>query len=120
MATDAERRVQARERQRRYRARKRAERASEAAPVSTDVDTAGAVVVGVRAELGRYSGAQVPPALAAVALRLAEILDDPTATPQGPSAARALNDLLGELRAAAGAGATSKLAQLRALRAVGQ
>lgn len=99
MTSDAERRAKDRERQRRYRARKRAEQAAEVvrelpAPPERDDDGDGPTVTAVRAELDRLPAAARRPGLAATAVRLAEVLDDPTATPQAPSAARALHGLL--------------------------
>ncbi|MEE6295711.1 hypothetical protein [Georgenia wangjunii] len=52
--------------------------------------------------------------VAAACLSLARVLDDETAVPQHPSAARALSDLLGKLRAEKSASSGGKLGELRA------
>jgi hypothetical protein len=126
----ARRRERARERQRRYRARKRAEVAADDAeqqvragvvaelrPDDEQVDD-NSVVDAVRAELDRLVLSRERPGVAAAALRLAAVLDDPTATPQAPAAARALHALLDDLRVE-GEGRGGKLAELRRLHRVG-
>lgn len=54
------------------------------------------------------------PGLAAVALKLAELLDNSSATPQHPAAAGRLRDLLIELRAGQPAADEGTLSRLRA------
>lgn len=120
MTSEAEQRAKARERQRRYRQRQREQQAAEVVRQlpDRDDDGPGPTVTAVTVELGRLSGAANRPGLAASALRLAELLDDPTAAPQKPAAARALRELLDEL--AQGARVGGKLAELRAARDAGR
>jgi len=54
----------------------------------------GSVVAAVRAELDGSAGAVERPGLAAVAIALAEILDDPRHVPTQPAAARQLATIL--------------------------
>lgn len=86
-------------------------------PAETSRQDSGALPAGlsvldaVRTELDRAAAARKRPGLAAAALRLAALLDDPDATPQIPSAAKQLRDLLDALHDAGQTG--SKLGELR-------
>ena len=77
-----------------YRASKR----GESAPVDLPVEV-GEGTVAVRRDLAALQVAIERPADAAVALAMARLLDDVTATPQHPSAASRLIDVMGRLRA---------------------
>lgn len=122
---DAERRRKGRERQRRYRQRKRAERERAAVVVEldpakrdSDRDTVrdGSVTEAVRAEVGDDTSP-----LAALAVRMAEILDDPWCAPQAPAAAKVLRDLLAQLREPqASTGALSRIRAARVEREAGR
>lgn len=57
----------------------------------------GPVTEAVRAQLKHLPAAQERPGLYAIALRLAQLLDNPTAVPQYASAAKVLTDILGTL-----------------------
>jgi hypothetical protein len=82
------------------------------------VTPAGSVAAAIRAEIGNLpDGGNGRPGLAATAVKLGELLDDPTATPQHPAAAGRLRELLAEMRQGQAATGAGKLAQLRAVRA---
>jgi hypothetical protein len=123
MALDREKE---RERKRRYRERKRLEardavgtagtvlsiapKPVEAPPLSTDVQD------GVRAELEGLAAAATHPGLAAAAVRMAAILDDPRSVPQHAQAARSLDGLLSRLHEASKGRGAGKLAAMRQAR----
>ena len=74
--------------------------------MSTNVDTGqaeeptaptGVVVEAVQTQIDRMGAAESRPGLAAIAVRLAELLDNPLALPQHPAAAGRLIELLGKL-----------------------
>ena len=99
--------------QRERRARQAADRPTRAVP-----DGVPSVVGGVLAELAAlpHPQGQGRPGLVAVAVRMAELLDDPQCQPQHPAAAARLRDLLAELRTAPTRPQHGALAQLRARR----
>ena len=104
-------REQSREYMREYRARKRAEAAEtvDTEPVSTAVQDA------VRAELAPLPTTVTRPALAAAAMAMAKILDDPAQAPHHPAAGRALGDIPTRLHSNTRRGDT-RLAAMRASR----
>jgi len=57
----------------------------------------GVVVAAVQAQIDRLGAAESRPGLAAIAVCLAELLDNPHAVPQHPAAAGRLVELLGKL-----------------------
>ena len=73
----------------------------------------GSVVAAVRQEISDI-GAYPRPGLAAAALSLAAVLDNPRATSSKPAAAGALVNILNQLRKSA-KGAKSRLASVRAM-----
>lgn len=79
----------------------------------------GSVAAAVRAELDAMpTAAAARPGLAAAAVTLGHLLDDPSATPQHPPAAARLADLLTQIRTAGKDAAqrpTSSLARLRSM-----
>lgn len=85
--------------------------------VPSAVPRADSVAEAVRKEIEKLPDrGQGRPGLAATAVRLGELLDDPTAAPQHPAAAGRLRELLAEMRQGQAATGNSKLAQLRAAR----
>lgn len=79
--------------------------------VTTPPDTAGPVVAAVRAQLELLDASDDRPALAAIAVALAEVLDNPAAIPQHAAAAHRLVELLGSL--SQGSGRRGRLASVR-------
>ncbi len=74
---------------------------SEVTGTGNTVTDRSSVAAAVEAEIeGLNHHGTGRPGLAAAALRLAELLDDPSATPQRPAAAGRLRDLLDELHRA--------------------
>jgi hypothetical protein len=69
--------------------------AGEVSPPAEFID--GPVTEAVRAQLEHLPSAQERPGLYAIALRLAQLLDNPTAVPQYASTARVLTDLIATL-----------------------
>jgi len=86
--------------------------------VNLDGEPAGAVAGAVAAEFAKLPDrGQGRPGLAAVAVTLAQLLDDVTARPQHPAAAGRLREVLAELRQGQAVNGAGKLAQLRAAKA---
>lgn len=81
--------------------------------LATTVANSSSVVAAVREEINAL-GACVRPGLAAAAMSLAAVLDNPRATSSKPAAAGALVNILNQLRKSA-AGGKPKLAAVRAL-----
>ena len=69
--------------------------AGDPSPPAEFVD--GPVTAAVRAQLEHLPSARDRPALVAIAVRLAQLLDNPTAVPQYASMARVLTDLIATL-----------------------
>lgn len=87
-------------------------------PLSTGVTPPicgpGPVESGVMAEIGGLA-AEARPGLAAVALALARVLDDPKSVNQKPAAAKVLAALLDKLRSASARGSRGGLAVVRTM-----
>jgi hypothetical protein len=66
-------------------------------PADATPEPTGAVVAAVQAQLDGLPAAQDRPGLAAIAVRLAEVLDNQTAIPQHAAAAHRLVEILGTL-----------------------
>lgn len=71
--------------------------ATTSVPAPTATRWYGSVVAAVRADLKNLPAAKSQPALSQLALRMAELLDDPTANAQKPDAATELLDLYAKL-----------------------
>ena len=89
---------------REYQRRRRSHLASVNAPPPADSTPeasapSGAVVAAVEAQLADLPAAQDRPGLAAIAVRLAEVLDRPDAVPQHAAAAHRLVEVLSTLTA---------------------
>jgi hypothetical protein len=110
-------------RKRAARLRARQERARQAVVVDLvarrdagpPTDRVGSAEAAVKAELDGMPEAERRPGLAAAAMSMAKLLDDPASAPQAPAAARVLRDLLDVLREPGGL-RTGALARLRAAR----
>jgi hypothetical protein len=76
----------------------------------------GRVEQGVKAELASLAAVADHPGIAAVALRLAMILDDSAQAPHHSAAGRTLADLLGRLHDASRGNAGGKLLAMRQAR----
>lgn len=76
-----------------------------------DPITAGAVAAAVRAQLDHLAAVDDRPALAAIAIALAEVLDNPSAVPQHAAAAHRLIETLDKL--GQNAGRRSRLTAVR-------
>ncbi len=74
----------------------------------------GPVESGVQAEIGGLA-TQARPGLAAMALSLAQLMDDPKARNQQPAAAKVLAGMLDALRSASAQGRRGNLAVVRAM-----
>lgn len=66
-------------------------------PTDVTTEPTGAVVAAVQAQLDGTAAAQERPGLAAIAVRLAEVLDNQSAIPQHAAAAHRLVEILGTL-----------------------
>lgn len=71
-------------------------------PGDTTAPADGLVAAAVRAQLEHLDTARERPALAAIAVALAEVLDNPAAIPQHASAAHRLTEVLDKLAQTAG------------------
>lgn len=89
--------------QRQYRARRKKSKGDVHAETVAyrPVGVVGAVEIAVEAELATLSSAALKPSLAAAAIAMAKILDDPTLATSHPSSARQLNLAMAALRASA-------------------
>lgn len=81
--------------------------------VSLSPVTAGPVESGVQAEIAGLA-AEARPGLAAIAISLAQLMDDPKARNQQPAAAKVLSALLDKLHRAGAQGRRGNLAVVRA------
>lgn len=84
-----------REYQRRHRSKRL--RAVTTPPADVTTEPTGAVVAAVQAQLEGTAAALERPGLAAIAVRLAEVLDNQSAIPQHAAAAHRLVEILGTL-----------------------
>ena len=84
-----------REYQRRHRSKRL--RAVTTPPADVTTEPTGAVVAAVQAQLDGTAAALERPGLAAIAIRLAEVLDNQSAIPQHAAAAHRLVEILGTL-----------------------
>jgi hypothetical protein len=83
---------------REYQRRHRTKQFRLVTPPPADVPTRpGPVEIAVRAQLEHLPSAQERPGTFAVAIRLAQLLDNPTAVPQYASAAKVLSDIIATL-----------------------
>jgi hypothetical protein len=83
--------------------------------VMTDFnESPGPVEIGVQAEIGELA-AEARPGLAAMALSLAQLMDNPKAVNQQPAAAKVLTALLEKLGSASARGRRGGLAAVRTM-----
>ena len=83
---------------REYQRRHRSKFLRSVAPPPADVTpVAGPVEIAVRAQLEHLPVAQERPGLVAIAIRLAQLMDNQSAVPQFSAAAKVLSDILGTL-----------------------
>jgi hypothetical protein len=82
--------------------------------VSLSPVTPGPVEAGVQAEIGGLA-MEARPGLAAMAVSLAQLMDDPKARSQQPAAAKVLAGMLDKLRSASGRGRRGNLSVVKSM-----
>ena len=80
-----------------------------------NADNAANVESAVMAEINALDGSTVRPGLAAAAVAMARILDNPKAVSSQPPAARVLTSLLDKLRSASAQGRRGRLSVVRTM-----